>query len=116
MSYLQALSPLDGRYFEETKSLGEYFSEMALMKYRLLVEVEYFIALSREKGVKEFPVVSKQNQKFLRSLYEKFSLADAEEIKKIESVTNHDVKAVEYFLQKKLVKTPLKKYSSFIHF
>lgn len=116
MSHFQSLSPLDGRYFEETKSLGEYFSEMALMKYRLLVEIEYFIALGGEKGVKEFPVVSKENQKFLRSLYEKFSLKDAEEIKKIEVVTNHDVKGVEYFLQKKLVKTSLKKYTSFIHF
>lgn len=116
MSYLQSLSPLEGRYSQETEPLQAYFSEYALMKYRLLVETEYFIALGSEKGVKEFLGVSKENQKFLRSLYEKFSLKDAEEIKKIEAVTNHDVKAIEYFLQKKLVKTALKKYTSFIHF
>ncbi len=116
MYSLQSLSPLDGRYFEEVKILCEYFSEMALMHHRLQVEVEYFIALSLEKKVREFPPLSQKNQKILRSLYKNFSLTHAEEIKKIEKITNHDVKAVEYFLQQKLEKTPLKKYTSFIHF
>lgn len=113
---MHSLSPLDGRYFKETEPLRAYFSEFALSKYRLLVEVEYFIALSEEKGLSELPTLSQQGKNFLRKLYTKFSLEDAQEIKKIEEVTNHDVKAVEYFLQNKLVQTPIKKYISFIHF
>ena len=89
---------------------------MALMRYRLMVEVEYFIALGKEKGLKEVRNFSSDEQKKLRSLYENFSLGDASAIKKIESVTNHDVKAIEYFFKKKLSKTSLKKYNEFIHF
>ncbi len=113
---MNSISPLDGRYFKETQTLRAYFSEYALIKYRLLVEVEYFIALASEKGVQELPNISEQGKNFLRKLYTKFSLEDAQQIKKTEEVTNHDVKAVEYFLQTKLVQTPLKKYISFIHF
>lgn len=116
MSHLQSISPLDGRYHEETKALQDYFSEFALIRYRLLVEVEYFIALSLIKELKEFPAINVNDQKILRSLSKNFSLQDAEEIKKIEATTHHDVKAVEYFLQHKIQKTSLKKYTSFIHF
>lgn len=89
---------------------------MALMKYRLMVEVEYLIAISKETGIKEIKLLSPINQKKLRSLYEKFSISDAEEIKKIENTTNHDVKAIEYFLQTKLKNLKLNSYIPFIHF
>lgn len=113
---LTNISPIDGRYQNQVKELENYFSEMALMKYRLMVEVEYLIALSKETGVKEIKPLSPINQKKLRGLYENFNLSDAKAVKKIESVTKHDVKAIEYFFQKKIAKTPLKKYIPFIHF
>jgi len=126
MNTLTNISPIDGRYQSQVEELGGYFSEMALMKYRLMVEVEYLIALAKETGVKEIKPISPVNQKKLRGLYEKFSLNDAKIIKKIESITKHDVKAIEYFLQKKLSsfakasadkdKTNLDKYIPFIHF
>ncbi len=99
MCELTSISPLDGRYGEQIKELTPYFSEMALMKCRLLMEVEYFIALGEEKGVAELKPLSPADKKKLRALYEKFSESDAEQIKKIEKTTNHDVKAVEYFLK-----------------
>ena len=89
---------------------------MALMKYRLMVEVEYLIALAKEKNVKEIKTLSPTNKKKLRGYYQNFSLDDAKAIKKIENTTKHDVKAVEYFLQKKIEETPLKNYLPFIHF
>lgn len=113
---LTALSPLDGRYAGKVAPLADYFSEMALMRYRLMIEVEYFIALSLEKKIKELPPLSLPLQKKLRALYADFSLADSKVIKKIESVTNHDVKAIEYFLKEKIKKLGLEKYSEFIHF
>lgn len=116
MHPLQSLSPLDGRYHSETEPLQKYFSEMSLMNYRLIIEIEYFIALSEEKDITEFPEISSENQEWLRKIYTDFSLEDAEEIKNIEHETNHDVKAIEYFLQKKLSNTELAKYSSFLHF
>ncbi len=116
MNSLTSISPIDGRYSNQTSDLSQYFSEMALMKYRLMVEVEYLIALSKETGVKEIKPISPINQKKLRGLYENFSLTDAKVIKKIESVTKHDVKAIEYFLQRKIINTPLKNYIPFIHF
>jgi adenylosuccinate lyase len=115
MSHL-SLSPLDGRYLEKVRELSCYFSESALMQYRIKVEAEYLIALSEEpsiKGVKRFSASEKAK---VRSLYQKFSGKDANEIKKIERVTNHDVKAVEYFMKRKLERTALKKYTEFIHF
>lgn len=116
MNSLTALSPLDGRYENKAASLQEYFSELALMRYRLMIEVEYFIALSLEKKISEFPPLSQTAQKKLRDLYTNFSLTDGEAIKKIESVTNHDVKAIEYFLKNKIINLDLTKYTEFIHF
>ncbi len=115
MNNLTNIAPIDGRYQKQIEGLGGYFSEMALQKYRLLVEVEYFISLSKEKTIKELPTLSIANQKELRKIYENFSLTDAKKIKNIEKVTNHDVKAIEYFLKDRLPKN-LNKYSEFIHF
>lgn len=115
MDTLQAISPIDGRYQKLTGGLSPYFSEQGLMKYRLWVETEYFIALSLEEKVKELPSVSDENQKTLRALVQNFSLDDAKKIKEIEKTTNHDVKSVEYFLKEKLP-DDLKKYQEFIHF
>jgi len=114
-SSLLAISPLDGRYNEKTRDLSAFFSEYALFKYRVMVEIEYIIALSEFKipGLKE---IKDKDQKMLRSLYEKFDLDDAKEIKEIEKTTNHDVKAVEYFIKGKLNKTSLKESLEFIHF
>ncbi len=116
MDSLTALSPLDGRYANTVAPLRNYFSEFALLRYRILVEVEYFIALSREKKIRELPKLSLSVEKKLRSLYENFNEKDARQIKKIEKITNHDVKAVEYFLKEKLERLGLKKYTEFIHF
>ena len=95
---LTAISPVDGRYYKQTQSLSGLFSEYALMKYRLHVEVEYFIALS-QKGFFSLP---KEMADYMRNMVINFSLANAEEIKEIETVTNHDVKAIEYFIKDKL--------------
>lgn len=111
---LSSISPIDGRYHEETKELANYFSEMALFRYRTLVEVEHLIALNRYLRLK--PAFTIEQIKNLRNLYQNFSTADAEEIKNIEQKTNHDVKAIEYFLQAKLKKNSLTRYLSFIHF
>ncbi len=116
MHPLQSLSPLDGRYADKLAGLSSYFSELALQKYRVMIEVEYFIALSLEKGVKEFPPLSPTVQKQLRSLYKNFSLEDGEKIKETEKTTNHDVKAIEYFLKDKIKDLSCAKYSEFIHF
>lgn len=113
---LLSISPLDGRYQDKTAVLRDYFSEMALMKYRCHIEIEYFIALSKEKKVKEFPPLSLPIQRKLRAMITTFSLADAKRIKTIEKKTQHDVKAVEYFLQEKIAKLPCKKYQPFLHF
>ncbi|HMR56460.1 MAG TPA: adenylosuccinate lyase [Cyclobacteriaceae bacterium] len=111
---LYALSPLDGRYASATKSLTPYFSEYGLIYYRVRVEVEYFIALTGAvPELKKFP-----NEKIaaLRSVYETFNEADATAIKEIEKTTNHDVKAVEYFLKNKFDELSLSDYKEFIHF
>ena len=113
---LTSLSPLDGRYADKVSPLTDYFSELALMRYRLMVEVEYFIALSQEKGIKEVTPFSPKVIKQLRNIYKNFSLTDAEQIKQIEKTTNHDVKAIEYFLKEKIQDLPCNKYSEFIHF
>ena len=112
---LNAISPIDGRYFDKTISLKKYFSEKALIYYRLKVEVEYFIALCNEK----IPQLSTFNQKKfdeLRKIYIDFSINDAIEIKKIERTTNHDVKAVEDFIKQKFDELGLSEYKEFIHF
>ena len=102
---LNAISPLDGRYSSSVKDLSAYFSESALMRYRVTVEVEYLIALGREKGIKELQSFTNIEQTKLRNIYRNFNVAAAQKIKKIELSTNHDVKAVEYFLQSKMKKT-----------
>ncbi|PIR53833.1 adenylosuccinate lyase, partial [Candidatus Peregrinibacteria bacterium CG10_big_fil_rev_8_21_14_0_10_42_8] len=114
---MQMLSPLDGRYRGKIGSLSTYFSEEALNKYRLEVEIKYFIALSKEAGIKELPKVSSKQEKSLLALLAKYDDKEVAAIKKIESVTNHDVKAVEYYLKKKIEKiSGLKKYTEFVHF
>jgi adenylosuccinate lyase len=111
---LNAISPIDGRYFNTTKSLSPYFSEYGLIRYRVRVEVEYFIALTYT--LPELAGFSKEKEDTLRSLYLNFSDSDAEAIKTIERTTNHDVKAVEYFLKEKFDALALGKYKEFIHF
>ena len=98
---LHALSPLDGRYENSVKELSVYFSESALIKYRLKIEIEYLIALSKEKGIKELPALKKQEQSRLRKIYLNFNSSVAKTIKSIEKTTNHDVKAIEYYIQSK---------------
>lgn len=110
------ISPLDGRYHGKVKELSRYVSESALIRYRVMVEVEYLIALGEEKGVREFKRLSPKNKSALRTLYKKFSDKDAEKIKQIEAETNHDVKAVEYFIKNKIHDTRIKIQSEFIHF
>ena len=97
---LGALSPLDGRYSSSVKELNAYFSEAALMRYRVYVEVEYLIALGREKKIHELPALSDRQKNRLRSSYQKFDLNSAQVVKNIEAETNHDVKAIEYYIQK----------------
>ena len=91
---LTAVSPIDGRYHEKTQNLSHYFSEFALMKYRVFVEIEYFIALC-QLPLPQLADLSQEKIESLKSIYKDFSLDDACQIKEIESVTNHDVKAVE---------------------
>ncbi len=114
LNSLTAISPLDGRYFGTTQPLAPYFSEYGLMYYRVRVEVEYFIALTN--ALPELSGFSKDNERKLRTLYETFTEADATAIKEIEKTTNHDVKAVEYFLKKKFDDLNLSSYKEFIHF
>ena len=113
---LSAVSPLDGRYQEKTNILGQYFSEMALMKYRLLVEVRWLQTLSRRDDINECRTISEKEEEILEKILESFSIKDAEHIKNIESRTKHDVKAIEYFLKEKLEKTSLKDISEWVHF
>lgn len=112
---LTAISPIDGRYSNKTNSLSPYFSEWALIRYRVLVEVEYFIAL-REANIPQLSNFSKDNYTALRKIYQDFSKADGERVKAIERTTNHDVKAVEYFLKEKMVKLGWEEFTEFIHF
>jgi adenylosuccinate lyase len=115
LNSLTAISPLDGRYRQKVDELDLYFSEFGLIKYRLMVEVEYFIALC-EIPLPQLADFKKENFKMLRSFYEDFTLADAEKIKEKEKITNHDVKAVEYFLKEKYFQSGWGKWSEFIHF
>jgi adenylosuccinate lyase len=115
LSQLSAISPIDGRYRSKVQELAPYFSEYGLFKYRVWVEIEYFIALS-QLNLEQFPSISSTDTDFLQGLYLNFSEADAQQIKDIEKTTNHDVKAVEYFIKEKLKGTPLEEYSEFVHF
>ena len=102
---LGALSPLDGRYANSVKDLNVFFSEAALMRYRVYVEIEYLIALSFEKKIIEFPTLAKNQIDGLRKVYREFDMDSAKKIKEIEAETNHDVKAIEYYLQQKTDKS-----------
>jgi adenylosuccinate lyase len=115
ISTLTAISPIDGRYRNKVDELGTYFSEFGLIKYRVLVEIEYFIALC-ESPISQLSDFEKEKYSELRRIYNDFSTDDAQKIKDIEKVTNHDVKAVEYFLKEKFDELNLEKYKEFIHF
>lgn len=115
LSLLTAISPVDGRYRSKTEVYAPYFSEFALIRYRVLVEVEYFIALC-EIPIKQLESVPSEIFQKLRAVYNDFNEADAQRIKNIEKVTNHDVKAVEYFLKEEFDKLGLSAYKEFIHF
>ena len=112
---INSISPIDGRYFDKVQVLSNFFSEKALIKYRLRIEIEYFISLTN-LGIKELRSWNKQNNKALREIYYNFNDSDALEIKKIESITNHDVKAVEYYLKEKFDALNLSEFKEFIHF
>ncbi|MEY8486071.1 adenylosuccinate lyase [uncultured Parabacteroides sp.] len=114
-STLTAISPVDGRYRNKAENLAAYFSEYALIKYRVQVEIEYFITLS-EFLPQLRALATVENKEALRKIYREFSVEDATRIKEIESVTNHDVKAVEYFIKEKFDLLSLQKYKEFIHF
>lgn len=111
---LTALSPLDGRYQKKVAALAPFLSEYALIRYRLWVEIEYFIAM-HELGLPELPALTPEKQDELRKLYQDFDMTDAQRVKEIESITNHDVKAVEYLLKEKLPED-LQDKGEFIHF
>ncbi len=115
LSELNAISPIDGRYRAKTQDLAAYFSEEALIKYRVLVEIEYFIALCK----KPLPQLANIDSKLfdeLRAVYQNFTTEDALKIKEIEKTTNHDVKAVEYFIKEVFDRLGLQEYKEFIHF
>lgn len=115
LSALSAISPIDGRYRSKVEALGNYFSEEALIKYRVLVEIEYFIALC-ELPLPQLESVSTSVFGDLRNIYKNFTAVDAAAIKDIEKVTNHDVKAVEYYIKEKFDALDLTRYKEFIHF
>ena len=110
---LAAISPIDGRYFIKTKELANYFSEYALIKYRIYVEIEYFIALSKE--VDNYSLTG-EDEELCRSIHQNFSIDDAARVKEIEGITNHDVKAVEYFIKEQLKDSHLTNALEFVHF
>jgi adenylosuccinate lyase len=112
---LTAISPIDGRYANQTRELSEYFSEYALIRYRVFVEIQYFIALC-QYGLPELSTFEEDKIDELNAIFERFSLADAEQIKSIERTTNHDVKAVEYFLKERFDALELRALREFVHF
>lgn len=113
---LKAISPLDGRYSKSTENLSDYFSEHALIKYRTKVEIEYLISLSLEKEIQELKPFSEKDKEKLRKIYTSFNIDDSKRVKAIEVATNHDVKAVEYFIREKLEKINKKRLFPWIHF
>ena len=115
LSPLSAVTPIDGRYYNTTKELSHFFSEFGLIRYRVLVEIEYFIALA-ESGIPQLKHFDGSLNNKLRSIYQNFTLEDAQAIKETEKVTNHDVKAVEYFLKNEFEKLGLTDSLEFIHF
>ena len=115
LNALTAISPVDGRYRSKTEKLADYFSEQALIRYRIRVEVEYFIALCR-LPLPQLAGVEPAKFEALRALYLDFSAADAERVKEIEAVTNHDVKAIEYIIKEKMEALGLGSWKEFVHF
>jgi adenylosuccinate lyase len=115
LNFLTAISPLDGRYRQKVDELDLYFSEFGLIRYRLMVEVEYFIALC-DIPLPQLADFKKDNYKILRAFYEDFELVDAEKIKEREKITNHDIKAIEYYLKERFFQSGWGKWSEFIHF
>ena len=115
LTALEAISPVDGRYRRQTETLANYFSEAALIRYRMQVEVEYFIALCR-LPLPQLAGFDPGNFERLRAVYREFGMEDAQRIKDIEKITNHDVKAVEYRLKEKFAELGLQAFSEFIHF
>ena len=113
---LNSISTIDGRYSKEASILSNYFSESALMRYRVMVEVEYLISLSKEKKLDGLPLINKTAQTSLRKIYQKFDSISARRIKKIESQTNHDVKAVELYIAEKLKKMNKTSLIPWVHF
>ena len=112
---LMAVSPIDGRYRKQVEDLSMYFSEYALIKYRVRVEIEYFIALC-ELPLEQLKSFDQTNFEALRNIYKNFSTEDAQKVKDIEKITNHDVKAVEYFIKDEFKKLGIEKYGEFVHF
>lgn len=115
LNRLTAISPVDGRYRGKVEQLGEYFSEYALIRYRVQVEIEYFIALC-EEPLPQLAAFDKKRYGALRGIYKDFSIADALRVKEIEQTTNHDVKAVEYFIKEKMDAIGLGDEREFVHF
>ena len=115
LTELTAISPIDGRYRDKCEVLADYFSELALIRYRVLVEVEYFIALC-ELPLPQLADVDRGAFEKLRDLYRDFTAADALKVKEIERTTNHDVKAVEYLVKGKLDELGLGAHREFVHF
>jgi adenylosuccinate lyase len=115
LNNLTAISPLDGRYRQKVDELDKYFSEFGLIRYRLMVEIEYFIALC-DIPLPQLSDFRKENYTALRDFYEDFNVREAEKVKETERVTNHDVKAVEYYLKEKFLQSGWGKWSEFIHF
>lgn len=117
LTSLTAISPIDGRYLDQLTDLQPLFSEYALMRYRIIVEIRWFEMLANHKAIKELPSLSQKSIKSLQNIIDNFSESDAKHIKQIEKKTRHDVKAVEYFLKEKFAKIPaLKKHAEFLHF
>ncbi|MBP6365560.1 MAG: adenylosuccinate lyase, partial [Bacteroidales bacterium] len=112
---ITSLSPVDGRYASQVRELSGYFSEYALIRYRVFVEIEYFIALC-EIPLPQLKSVTENEKSLLREISGKFSIEDALRIKEIEKITNHDVKAVEYFIKERISGSALEKMGEFIHF
>ena len=113
MNSLKCISPLDGRYYTKTKDLTEIFSEYALIKSRVHVEIDYFVFIL--ENILKISI-TQETRTFLNDLGIQFSVEDAYEIKEIEKTTNHDVKAVEYFLKKKFENKKLAEFNEFVHF
>ena len=116
MSGIDALTPLDGRYASKVEELKEYFSEYALIKYRVLVEVRWLQALCAEESIKEAKSLTADENQLLNDIVDNFTVEEAAKVKEIERTTNHDVKAVEYYLKDKIAGTSLEELSEFIHF